>query len=168
MATSATQAQGAVKGLSTSSAAAQIGLDSERLSQSLANWDTEGQHQVQETLSAQTAQDVSITSIIPLSHTLIGLLQSEQPGSSVQEFLVSLVDGWEDERKEILWEALVDAITVLVEGQEDVAELNKVEGMEVDGQTESVQSAGEKGVQIVKSLLVSRSLQRISPARIRF
>jgi hypothetical protein len=81
--------------------------------------------------------------------------------------LVSLVDGWEDERKEILWEALVDATTVLVEGQEDVAELNKAEGMEVDEQTESVQSAGEKGVQIVKSLLVSRSLRCISFFRLR-
>jgi hypothetical protein len=167
MATSATQAQGAVNVLSTSSAAAQMGLDSERLSQSLANWDTEGQERVQEILSTQTAQDESITSTIPLSNTLIDLLQSDQTGSSVQEFLVSLVDGWEDERKEILWEALVDATTVLVEGQEDVAELNKAEGMEVDEQTESVQSAGEKGVQIVKSLLVSRSLRCISFFRLR-
>lgn len=153
MAPSAAAVNGTATGLSSSSTGQQLDLASDRLAQGIATWDTEGQQQVKEILSAQTVLEASLASTIPLSNSLIGLLQSSVPASGLTECFVGLVEDWEDERKETLWEALVDAVNVLVDSQED-----KPESMQVEGQAEAVQLPGDKGIEIVKSLLVSLSL----------
>jgi hypothetical protein len=65
----------------------------------------------------------------------------------------------EEERKESLWEAFVDAVSVLVDEKDDAADLRGGE-MEVDGQ--AIVLPGAKGVQVVKSLLVGSFLHEMS------
>jgi hypothetical protein len=138
------------EGASTS-APLQIELDSDKLAQGLASWATDGRQIVNDILTAQTSQDLDTTSTIPLSNSLIGLLQSEVTAEDIVQLLNGLAESMEEERKEILCEAFVDAVSVLVDDRDDTGDLKGGE-MEVDGQ--AVVSPGAKGVQVVKSLLV--------------
>jgi hypothetical protein len=138
------------EGASTS-APVQIELESDKLAQGLASWATDGRQIVSDILTAQTSQDLDTTSTIPLSNTLIGLLQSEVTAEDIAQLLNGLAESMEEERKESLWEAFVDAVSVLVDNRDDTGDLKGGE-MEVDGQ--AVVSPGAKGVQVVKSLLV--------------
>jgi len=138
------------EGASTS-APLQVDLESDKLAQGLATWTTDGRQTVNDILTAQTSQDLDSTSTIPLSNTLIGLLQSDVTVEDTVQLLKGLAESMEEERKESLWEAFVDAVSVLVDDRDDTGDLRS-EGMEVDGQ--AVVSPGAKGVQVVKSLLV--------------
>lgn len=138
------------EGTSTS-APLQIELDSDKLAQGLASWTTDGRQIVSDILTAQTSQDLDTTSTIPLSNTLIGILQSDVTAEDIVQLLNGLAESMEEERKESLWEAFVDAVSVLVDDRDDTGDLKGGE-MEVDGQ--AVVSPGVKGVQVVKSLLV--------------
>jgi hypothetical protein len=138
------------EGASTS-APLQIDLDSDKLAQGLASWTTDGRQIVSDILTAQTSQDLATTSTIPLSNSLIGLLQSDVTAEDIVQLLNGLAESMEEERKESLWEAFVDAVSVLVDDRDDTGDLKGGE-MEVDGQ--AVMSPGVKGVQVVKSLLV--------------
>jgi len=138
------------EGASTS-APLQIELDSDKLAQGLASWATDGRQIVNDILTAQTSQDLDTTSTIPLSNTLIGVLQSDVTAEDIVQLLNGLAESMEEERKESLWEAFVDAVSVLVDDRDDTGDLKGGE-MEVDGQ--DVVSSGAKGVQVVKSLLV--------------
>ena len=142
------------EGASTSSVLP-MELESERLAQGLATWATDGRQIVKDILVGQTSQDLVAASTIPLSNTLIGLLQSKATPEEVTEVLNGLAESLDEERKESLWEALVDAVVVLVEDRDDCPDLVKQEGMDVDGQ--AVEAPGAKGVKIVKSLLVSHN-----------
>jgi hypothetical protein len=137
------------EGTSTS-APLQIELDSDKLAQGLASWATDGRQIVNDILTAQTSQDLDTTSSIPLSNTLIGLLQSDVTAEDIVQLLNGLAESIDEERKESLWEAFVDAVSVLVDDRDDTGDLRRE--MEVDGQ--AVMSPGAKGVQVVKSLLV--------------
>jgi hypothetical protein len=138
------------EGASTS-APLQIDLDSDKLAQGLASWTTDGRQIVNDILTAQTSKDLDTTSTIPLSNTLIGILQSDVTAEDTVQLLNGLAESMEEERKESLWEAFVDAVSVLVDDRDDTGDLTGGE-MEVDGQ--AVMSPGVKGVQVVKSLLV--------------
>jgi hypothetical protein len=138
------------EGASTS-APLQIDLDSDKLAQGLASWTTDGRQIVNDILTAQTSKDLDTTSTIPLSNTLIGILQSDVTAEDTVQLLNGLAESMEEERKESLWEAFVDAVSVLVDDRDDTGDLKGGE-MEVDGQ--AVMSPGVKGVQVVKSLLV--------------
>jgi hypothetical protein len=127
-------------------------LDSARLAQGLALWESDGRQTVKDILLAQTANDIASTSTIPVSNTLLSLLRSGVTAEGIGEFLFDLVQSLEEERKEILWEALADSVSVLVEDRDDTADLRSGEGMEIDGQM--VIHPGDKGVQVIKSLLV--------------
>jgi hypothetical protein len=139
-----------VEGASTS-VPLQMELESDKLAQGLAAWTTDGRQIVSDMLTAQTSQDLDTTSTIPLSNSLIGLLQSEVTAEDIVQLLNGLAESMEEERKESLWEAFVDAVSVLVDDRDDTGDLKGGE-MEVDGQ--AVVSPGVKGVQVVKSLLV--------------
>jgi hypothetical protein len=141
------------EGASTS-APLQIELDSDKLAQGLASWTTDGRQIVNDILTAQTSQDLDTTSTIPLSNTLIGVLQSDVTAEDIVQLLNGLAESMEEGRKESLWEAFVDAVSVLVDDRDDTGDLKGSE-MEVDGQ--AVVPAGAKGVQVVKSLLVRHS-----------
>jgi hypothetical protein len=146
------QANGvSAEGASTSSTLP-MELESDRLAQGLASWASDGRQIVIDILTGQTSQDIAITSTIPLSNTLIGLLHSNVTAEEITEVLTSLAESMEEERKESLWEAFVDAVSVLVDDRDDVSDLRNGEGMEVDGQATVL--PGAKGVQVVKSLLV--------------
>jgi hypothetical protein len=147
------RANGASEEGASTSSALQVELESDRLAQGLASWDTDGRQIVKDILVGQTSQDLVTASTIPLSNTLIGLLQSKATPDEVTEVLSGLAESLEEERKESLWEALVDAITVLVDDRDDCTDLVKQEGMDVDGQ--ATDAPGAKGIKIVKSLLVS-------------
>lgn len=138
------------EGASTS-APLQIELESEKLAHGLASWTTDGRQTVTDILTAQTSQDLETTSTIPLSNTLIGLLQSDVPAEDIVQALNGLAEGMEEERKESLWEAFVDAVSVLVDDRDDTGDLRGGE-MEVDGQASL--PPGAKGVQVVRALLV--------------
>jgi len=138
------------EGVSTS-APLQSELDSDKLAKGLASWATDGRQTVGDILTAQTSQDLATTSTIPLSNTLISLLQSEVTAEEIVKLLSGLAGPLEEERKESLWEAFVDAVSVLVDDRDDTGDLRGGE-MEVDGQ--AVVSPGAKGVQVVKALLV--------------
>jgi hypothetical protein len=138
------------EGASTS-APLQIELESDKLAQGLASWATDGRQIVNDILTAQTSQDLATMSTVPLSNTLIGLLQSDVTAEDIVQSLNGLAESMEEERKESLWEAFVDAVSVLVDDRDDTGDLRGGE-MEVDGQ--AVVSPGAKGVQVVKSLLV--------------
>ena len=140
------------EGASTSSVLP-MELESERLAQGLASWATDGRQIVKDVLIGQTSQDVASTSTIPLSNTLIGILQSDAGAEEITELLSGLAESMEEERKESLWEAFVDAVSVLVDDRDDASDL-KAGGMDVDGQ--AVILPGAKGVQVVKALLVRR------------
>lgn len=152
MAPRAAQANGQLEGLSGSSSV-QMDLASDRLAQEIATWDAEGQQQIKEILFAQSELEASLASTIPLSNTIIALLQSSIPAPSLTEWFKSVVEELEDGRKEILWESLVDVVNVLVDSQED-----KPESMEVEGQADAPQLPGDRGVEIIRSLLVSLKL----------
>jgi hypothetical protein len=135
----------------STSAPLQIELESDKLAQGLASWATDGRQIVSDILTAQTSQDLDTTSTIPLSNSLIGILQSEVTAEDIVQLLNGLAESMEEERKESLWEAFVDAVSVLVDDRDDTGDLRTGE-MEVDGQ--GVMSPGAKGVQVVKYLLV--------------
>jgi hypothetical protein len=147
------RANGASEEGASTSSGLQVELESDRLAQGLASWDTDGRQIVKDILVGQTSQDLVSASTIPLSNTLIGLLQSKATLEEVTEVLGGLAESLEEERKESLWEALVDAITVLVDDRDDCTDLVKQAGMDVDGQ--AVEAPGAKGIKVVKSLLVS-------------
>jgi hypothetical protein len=153
MAPRAAQANGQLEGLSSSSSVQQMDLASERLAQGIATWDVEGQQQIKKILFVQSELEASLASTIPLSNTMIALLQSSIPAPRLTEWFKSVVEELEDERKEILWEALVDAVSVLADSQEDMPD-----SMEVEGQDDAAQLPGDKGVEIIRSLLVSLKL----------
>jgi len=138
------------EGASTS-APLQADLESDKLAQGLATWTTDGRQIVNDILTAQTSQDLASTSTIPLSNTLIGILQSDVTVEDTVQLLKGLAESMEEERKESLWGAFVDAVSVLVDDRDDTGDLRSGE-MEVDGQ--AVVTPGAKGVQVVKSLLV--------------
>lgn len=138
------------EGASTS-APLQVDLESDKLAQGLATWTTDGRQIVNDILTAQTSQDLASTSTIPLSNTLISILQSDVTVEDTVQLLKGLAEPMEEERKESLWEAFVDAVSVLVDDRDDTGDLRSGE-MEVDGQ--AVVSPGAKGVQVVKALLV--------------
>jgi hypothetical protein len=139
-----------VEGASTS-APLQTELQSDKLAQGLASWTTDGRQIVSDILTAQTSEDLATMSTVPLSNTLIGLLQSDVTAEDIVQVLNGLAESMDEERKESLWEAFLDAVSVLVDDRDDTGDLRGGE-MEVDGQ--AVVSPGAKGVQVVKSLLV--------------
>jgi len=143
------------EGASTS-APFQMELDSDKLAQGLASWATDGRQTVSDILTAQTSQDLATMSTIPLSNTLISLLQSQLTAEDIVQLLSGLAESMDEERKESLWEAFVDAVSVLVDDRDDTGDLGGGE-MEVDSQ--AVVSPGAKGVQVIKSLLVCHLLQ---------
>lgn len=131
-------------------------LETDRLSQGLATWASDGQEAVKQILSSQTGSDVTSTLTIPISNTLIKILQSEVGSEDVVKCLQEATEPWVSERKNVLWEALVDSVAVLSEGKDDARDLNTAggaDGMEVDGQAGL--HVADKGIQVVKLLLVS-------------
>lgn len=144
----------------SSSAPLQAGLETDRLTQGLVSWNTDGQETVKQILSTQTDSENAAVSTIPLSNTLIKVLESDIGVEDITKCLQTVTESWETERKDVLWEALVDSVVVLSEAKEDSKDLKPTEGMEVDGQT-SLHPA-DKGIQIIKSLLVSLRLATIS------
>lgn len=128
-------------------------LDTDRLAQGLAAWNGEGQETVKQILSSQTTLDITSASTVPISNSLIKILQSDVGAEEVVKCLQAVTETWDAEMKDTLWEALVDAVAVLSEAKDDSRDLNSVEPIEVDGQ--AVLHPADKGVQVVKSLLVS-------------
>lgn len=128
-------------------------LETDRLTQGLASWTTDGQEAVKQILSSQTDSDVVSASTIPISNTLIKIIESDIGAEEIVKCLQGVTELWDTERKDVLWEALVDSVAVLSESRDDSRDLNTPEGMEVDSQ--AVPQAADKGIQIIKSLLVS-------------
>lgn len=128
-------------------------LDTDRLNEAISKWSTDGQEIVKQILSSQADVEVASASTIPISSTLIRLIQSEVALDGLAECLTAVSESWDPEKKDVLWEALVDAVAVLSEDKEDSREIKSGEVMEVDGQ--QVTHPGDKGVQVIKALLVS-------------
>lgn len=144
----------------SSSALLHPDLAIDRLSSALSSWNTDGQDIVKQVLSNQTGSETVSASTIPISNSLIKILQSEIGVEEVTNCLQAVTESWETERKDVLWEALVDSVAVLSEAKDDSRDLKPTgEGMEVDDQTSL--HAADKGIQVIKSLLVSfASFQR--------
>lgn len=138
--------------MASSSSSITAHLEGDRLSNALASWETDGQETLKQILLAQTESDLTAASTIPVTSTIVSLLQAPVGIESVASLVVALTEGWEEERKEVLWDALVDAVAVLSEVADDSRDLKQDPSMEVDGQQPV--PAGERGVQLLKSLLV--------------
>lgn len=88
-----------------------------------------------------------------LSQAVLTVLESNIEVEPLSAFLKELVEGWNEDRQDVLWESLVDVVEVLEESKEDCDDLIKVpEGMDVDGGSNK---GGPKGIELLKSLLVS-------------
>jgi hypothetical protein len=97
-----------------------------------------------------------------LSQVVLGLLDSGVQVDDLAQCLQETVAEWDQERRDILWECLVDVVEVLEESKEDCEDFLRVsEGMEVDGgvgkspSVLGIRSSGQRGMDLIKSLLVS-------------
>ena len=119
-------------------------------------WDTSGRVRLQAVL--ESAVDASLSdstlSSLPLSHCIITLLSSSLDVSQVGQVVSAVIDGFAEEVKEqkvgILGEGLVDAVEALDEETQDIADLIPQQ----NGGSESDTGPAEKGIQLVKSLMV--------------
>lgn len=137
----------------SSSSALQANLDTARIDEGLSRWDADGQDLVKQVVISQTDPELASASTIPVTSSIIKLLQANIGAEETTKWLSSVAEDWAEERRHVFWEALVDAVVVLVEDKDDSQDVNKSEGMDVDGQ--QAMHAGDKGVQIIKDLLVS-------------
>lgn len=152
MATRRSQATSIAQSEASGSTSLKAELELDRLSTAFASWEAGGQDIVEQILSAQTDSDLATASTVPVTNTIISMIRSEVGIEGVARHLAALSEAWEAQRKEVLWEALVDAVAVLSEDLEDSRDLRPQTDMEIDGQ--QTLHPGEKGVQVIKSLLV--------------
>jgi hypothetical protein len=123
----------------------------------VSTWDTGGQDNLRETLSSQLSLlDSNSTPLagFPLSQTLTGLLSSTISSDALVPFLSNFVESLDHRQKDELSETLVDVVEVLESEREDCEDLAQANGMHVDGDGEKPTYPGQKGMEVVKALLV--------------
>lgn len=146
---------------SLSDSLTQIG---QQVSAALASWPAEGEA-LKELMLAEAEALLQPESNAPLgsvrlSRAVLSLLESELEVETLSDFLKNTTEEWPEERKDVLWESLVDVVEVLDETKEDCDDLMKVlEGMQVDRsgtatKAETGQKIAQKGMDVIKSLLV--------------
>jgi hypothetical protein len=125
----------------------------------VSTWDSGGQDNLRETLSSQLSPlDSNSTPLaaLPLSQALSSLLSSTISSDALVPFLSTFLEGLDDRQKDELSETLVDVVEVLESEKEDCEDFEQANGMEVDGEGAKPTSPGQKGMEVVKALLVRR------------
>ena len=136
---------------------------SQQISEAITQWDSTGQDVVRELLSSRLdgLRSTPLSSVV-LSHALSQLLSSALDPQSLATLFSSLIDGFSDdvkeERTELLGEALVDVIEVMEEVKEDADDATEGEGLTDVDQATKQWRGGEKGLEVVKLLLVTSPL----------
>lgn len=123
----------------------------------VSTWDTGGQDNLRETLSSQLSlldSNATPLAALPLSQALTSLLSSAISSDALVRFLSTFLEGLDDRQKDELSETLVDVVEVLESEREDCEDFVPANGMEVDGNGAKPAYPGQKGMEVVKALLV--------------
>lgn len=126
----------------------------EQLSEFISQWETTGTeslHGLIISLLNTIASAPTTLGVVPLLHVLVTLLKSNVDERELTGVFEGVLDELEDERRDIFGEALVDAVEVLEEEQEDMGE-NKIKE---EKEAKEAEDKSPKGVSILKLLLVS-------------
>ncbi|AFR93442.1 THO complex subunit 2 [Cryptococcus neoformans C23] len=134
----------------------------EQLSEFISQWETTGTeslHGLIISLLNTIASAPTTLGVVPLLHVLVTLLKSNVDERELTGVFEGVLDELEDERRDIFGEALVDAVEVLEEEQEDMGE-NKIKE---EKEAKEAEDKSPKGVSILKLLLESNTLPSYIP-----
>ncbi|WVN86680.1 uncharacterized protein L203_101852 [Cryptococcus depauperatus CBS 7841] len=114
----------------------------------LEEWDSHGTEALHALIISLLSVPPSVLSTVPLLHTLVTLIKADVDERELTGLFEGLLDELEDERKDILGEALVDAIEMLEEDDTRNDTLQMEEGKEPNS----------RGTSVIKLLLESHTL----------